>query len=88
MSDSIVSQLKEYATIIADDLIVANGEGEFTQELQAAFERAIDFSEIICPSCWVKDNQSSTLTTTTKSDTTASYSCEKCDFDEELTKQD
>ena len=88
MSETIVSQLKEYATVIADDLIVANGEGEFTEELQAAFERAIGFSEIICPSCWVKDNQTSTLIVTDKSDTSESYSCESCDFDEELSKGD
>ncbi|MEM6998971.1 MAG: hypothetical protein AAF419_03925 [Pseudomonadota bacterium] len=88
MSETIVSQLKEYATVIADDLIIANGEGEFTEELQAAFERAIEFKEIICPECWVKDNQSIVLTITDISDSTESYCCAKCDFDEELSKGD
>jgi len=87
MSDTIISQLKEYANVIAEDMLVDNG-GEFTEELQASFERAMDFSQLICPACWVKDNQSSTLTTASKSETTDSYRCEKCEFDEELAKGD
>jgi len=86
MSDTIVSQLKEYATVIADDMLVDNS-GEFNDELEAIFERAMDFSKLICPACWVKDGQSSALTINSKSDTTESYNCEKCGFDEELTKE-
>jgi len=87
MSETVVSQLKEYANVITEDMLVDNG-GEFTEELQAAFERAMDFSKMICPSCWVKNNQTSRLTATSKSETTESYRCEKCEFDEELAKED
>lgn len=83
MSETIVSQLKEYANVIVEDMLVENA-GEFTEDLQAAFERAMDFSQLICPSCWIKENQTLTLSTLNKSDTTESYCCEKCGFDEEL----
>jgi hypothetical protein len=86
MSETIISQLKEYATVIADDLVVDKTGHEFTEDMQAAFERAMDFSEIVCPACWVKDNLNSSLNVTGKSESTESYSCEKCDFDEELAK--
>ena len=88
MSENIVSQLKEYAMITADDMVVDKTGHEFTEDLQAAFERAMDFSKLICPVCWVKDNESSELSATSKSDTMESYSCGKCGFDEELEKDD
>lgn len=88
MPESIVGQLKEYATVIVEDMVVDKTGHEFTEELQAAFERAMDFSELICPACWVKDNQTSSLIATSKSDSTESYHCEKCGFDEELAKVD
>lgn len=86
MSATIISQLKEYATVIAEDMVIDKTGYEFTEELQGAFERAMDFSELICPACWVKNSESSTLNTESKSDTTESYKCEKCGFDEELSK--
>lgn len=86
MSEMIISQLKEYATIIAEDMVVDKTGHEFTEELQGAFTRAMDFSKLICPACWVKDNESSALNTESKSDTTESYRCKKCDFEEELEK--
>ena len=85
MSEMIINQLKEYATIIAEDLIVDKTGSEFTQDLQDAFTRAMDFSKLICPACCVKENQSIVLNTESKSNSTESYACEKCDFDEELT---
>ncbi len=88
MSESIVSQLKEYATVIAEDMVVDKTGHEFTEELQAAFERAMDFSKLICPACWVKNSQTSILSVKSKSDTTESYCCGKCGFDEELAKAD
>jgi hypothetical protein len=88
MPESIISQLKEYATVIAEDMVVDKTGHEFTEELQSAFERAMDFSELICPACWVKDSQTSSLSATIKSDSTESYRCEKCGFDEELAKAD
>jgi hypothetical protein len=88
MSENIISQLKEYAMITADDMVVDKTGHEFTEDLQAAFERAMDFSKLICPVCWVKNDESSTLIIENKSDTTESYSCEKCDFNEELEKAD
>lgn len=84
MSEMIINQLKEYATIIAEDMITDKTDSEFTQDLQDAFTRAINFSKLICPACWVKEKQSSELNAASKSDSTESYSCEKCDFDEEL----
>ncbi|MBL1141200.1 MAG: hypothetical protein HND53_04130 [Proteobacteria bacterium] len=87
MLESIVSQLKEYATVIADDMVIDKTGHEFTEEMQGAFERAMDFSELICPACWVKDNQTSSLTTTSKSESTELYHCEKCGFEEELAKE-
>jgi predicted RNA-binding Zn-ribbon protein involved in translation (DUF1610 family) len=84
MSEIIINQLKEYATVIAEDMVVEQADDVFTEELQNAFSRAMDFSKLICPACWVKENQSSTLNTTNQSDSTESYSCEKCGFDEEL----
>jgi len=84
----IISQLKEYATVIAEDMVVDNTGGEFTEELQDAFKRAMDFSKLICPACWVKDSESSTLKIESKSDALESYKCEKCDFNEALTKAD
>ncbi len=86
MSENIESQLKEYAMVTADDMVVDNTGDEFTEDLQAAFERAMDFSKLICPVCWVKQSESSLLNTESKSDTTESYKCEKCGFDEELEK--
>jgi hypothetical protein len=86
MSESIISQLKEYAMITADDMVVDKTGHEFTEELQAAFERAMEFSKIICPVCWVKNNESSELNTAGKSDSAEIYKCEKCDFEEELDK--
>lgn len=88
MSENIVSQLKEYAMVTADDMAVDNASDEFTEELQAAFERAMDFSKVICPVCWVKNNESSALNTQTKSETTESYCCGKCGFDEEFEKDE
>lgn len=84
MSEMIVSQLKEYAKVIAEDMIVDKTGHEFTDELQAAYERAMNYSKLICPACWVQDNQTSILNTASKSDSMESYACEKCDFDEEL----
>jgi transposase-like protein len=87
MSESIISQLKEYATVIADDMVVEKTDHEFTEELQAAYQRAMDFSEVICPACWVKNNETSALGATSNSDTMESYRCEKCGFEEELAKE-
>jgi hypothetical protein len=88
MSETIISQLKEYANVIADDMVVDKTGHEFTEDLQDAFQRAMEFSELICPACWVKEKQTSSLSVTDNSDSTASYSCEKCDFNEELAKDD
>ncbi len=82
-----MSQLKEYAMVTADDMVVDNAGDEFTADLQAAFERAMDFSGVICPVCWVKNNESSPLNRENKSETSESYRCEKCAFDEELEKE-
>ncbi len=86
MSETIISQLKEYATVIAEDMLVDKDENEFTEDLQNAFSRAMDFSQLICPICWVKDNEASSLKATSTSDSLESYACEKCDFEEELAK--
>jgi transposase-like protein len=88
MTETIISQLKEYAKVIAEDMLMEKTGNEFTEELQAAFERGMNFSKLICPACWVKNNQSSELNTVAKSDSFDSYSCEKCGFDEELAKAD
>jgi predicted RNA-binding Zn-ribbon protein involved in translation (DUF1610 family) len=86
MSETIISQLKEYATIAADDMAIDKTGHDFTEDLQAAFQRAMDFSQLICPACWVKDNETSSLNISNSSDTTESYRCDKCGFNEELAK--
>ena len=88
MSESIINQLKEYAMIAASDLEMDKTGGEFTEELQGAFQRAMEFSEMICPVCFVKDNQSTTLSVSDKSDSTEAYACGTCGFNEELEKGD
>ena len=74
--------------ITADDMVVEKTDHEFTEELQAAFERVMDFSKLICPVCWVKDSVSSALNTESKSDSNDAYQCETCGFTEELQKDD
>lgn len=86
MSEIIINQLKEYAVITADDMHIDKTRGEFTDEIQAAFQRALNFAEIICPICWVKDNASYNLNVFRRSNTTESYKCGECAFNEELEK--
>ena len=87
MTEMVINQLKEYAIVTADDMHIDNTGGEFSEEVQSAFQRAMDFSELICPVCWVKDNHVSTLDVSEKSGSTSIYECSKCGFNEELEKE-
>ncbi len=86
MSEIIITQLKEYAVITADDMQIDKTGHEFTDDIQLAFQRAMDFAQVICPVCWVKNNESSSLNVSNKSDTIESYECGSCGFNEELEK--
>ena len=87
MTEMVINQLKEYAIVTADDMHIDVTGGEFTEEVQSAYQRAMEFSELICPVCWVKDNKASTLNISGKSDSTALYECSICGFNEELEKE-
>ena len=87
MSEAIINQLKEYAIVTADDMHIDETGGEFTDDVQSAFERAMDFSQLICPVCWVKNNEASSLLVSDKSESTQLYECQQCGFNEELEKE-
>ena len=86
MTEMVINQLKEYAIVTADDMCIDNTGGEFTDDMQSAFQRAMDFSELICPICWVKNNKALKLNISDKSESTQAYECTVCGFNEELEK--
>ena len=72
----------------ANDMEADLAQGEFTDEMQAAFQRAMEYSELCCPLCWVREGQKSELMVLPQSESTESYQCDVCGFDEELEKPD
>lgn len=77
MSD-LINELRQHALMCANEIKRLNPEK--SNEAEKAYGRVRTFSGSICPVCWVRDEQSSTLNIETYAKETNYYRCRLCGF--------